>query len=131
MSRTGRCMFGTRGILRGRRRRCSKQRGARHLIQKVIQLSQRQRIMQCLQGTYRRNTAESFDSFNYKQTISKTKEKIKCYLPEGDAVLGITSLKFGADELPLMTAVLKRELVLPWSFLKPTGPPHPKPSTLK
>lgn len=47
--------------------------------------------------------------------------------PDGDAVLGIISRRFGADELPLITAVLNNELVLVAIFLlKP-----PKPSILK
>uniref|UniRef100_A0A182VMF8 Uncharacterized protein n=1 Tax=Anopheles merus TaxID=30066 RepID=A0A182VMF8_ANOME len=38
-------------------------------------------------------------------------------LPDGDAVLGIMSRRFGADELPLITAVLNRLFVLVAIFL--------------
>lgn len=44
-------------------------------------------------------------------------------LPDGDAVLGIMSRRFGADELPLITAVLNRLLVLVAIFL--LNPPTP------
>jgi hypothetical protein len=39
-------------------------------------------------------------------------------LPDGDVVFGIMSLRLGAEELPLMTAVLNRLLVLVAIFLK-------------
>lgn len=45
------------------------------------------------------------------------KNSVDNVLPDGEAVLGIMSRKFGADELPLITAVLNRLFVLMVIFL--------------
>lgn len=59
----------------------------------------------------------------YEQIYKKKVIFHMLHLPDGEAVLGIISRRFGADELPLITAVLNKLLVLVAIFL--LNPPSP------